>query len=90
LSISQCCVLACSSSILADASNSKELDYLVAAGNWEGVVLAATKIKVKVKEGRSEMNRSLDETRIQHRLNILVAVKESGISVKSDPRRNIS
>ena len=40
-----------------DASSSKELDELVATGDWEGVVLAAAKIE----EGRSETNRSLDE-----------------------------
>jgi hypothetical protein len=45
------------SSNVDDASNSKELDDLVAAGDWEGVVLAAAKIE----EGRSDANRSFDE-----------------------------
>jgi len=44
-----------------DASNSREeLDALVAAGNWEGVVFAASHMD----EGRSEMSGSLEEDTI--------------------------
>ena len=43
-----------------ESSNSNEMDALVAAGDWQGVVLAASKIE----EGRSADNRFLDEDTI--------------------------